>query len=70
MLSPLADPSDDPLDEAYVPIARRSPAEQARWWAVGRKRKLQQDRAVMTRSEEAKRARRDVRLPRVWNEDV
>lgn len=70
ILSPMADPSDDPLDEAYVPIPNRSPAEQARWWAVGRKRKLRQDRAVMSRGEESKRARRDIRLPRVWNEET
>lgn len=70
MIAGQAEPADDPLDEAFVPIARRSLMEQARWWAVGRKRKTRQERAVLSRSEEGRMTQRSLRVPRVWNEDV
>ena len=45
---------EHPASPDFVPLERRSPIEQARWWALMSKRIGRRERALYSRSEDAK----------------
>lgn len=57
---------DDPTSQDFVPLDKRNLKDQARWWAVGRKRVERQVTAVLTRRGEPKP--RPV-MPQTWDGD-